>query len=147
MKYIAWTKSEDNALKNAFEKYNADFKQGRHGSTISRIKADLNRRGIIRSEAGVHRRLQRLGLQFYTLKNGEIEGKCIDCKKVFFTQERLIKRAINKKVYCSKCAKIHKHDWNKEHREEVLQYYKDYNKAHSKKRIEQQRVRRAKKHG
>jgi len=143
-RYILWTESEDNALKDSFDKFRFDFKQGRHGSTISRIKLELNKRGIIRSESGISRRLWRLGLSFYRVVNGEIEAKCKDCENVFFAQGRYITRKINKKIYCNKCAELHKKDWDIEHRQQILNYLKEYNKFYKSKRLEQQRLRRAK---
>jgi hypothetical protein len=143
-RYKQWTEKEDERLKFFFNKHIQHYGARWHGNLHNRIMRDLKKWGYDRSEQAVARRCFRLGLKAYTVKKGEEIYKCNDCGEAYITFKRYIKRRTNKKKYCSECANKHKYDWDKAHKDEVLQYYKDYNKVNTKKRMDNQRKRRAK---
>lgn len=138
-----WTKREDEILREEFFKVLHSKKYGgRWHAGHYIIKEALKNRGIDRTEKAVSRRLNRLGLRFYIVKKGEVILKCADCKKAFITFEKYINREYNKKIYCFNCALLHRHDWNKQNREQLLKYYNEYYKIHKIKKINAQRERR-----
>lgn len=139
-----WSEHDDNLLRGLFYKYSNDFKAGKHGATHARIKDDLKKRGIDRTEKAVARRMYRLGLKFYTVKRGEVLCKCAECGKAFVTFQKYINRDLNPKLLCNACVKKHRYDWEKKHRAEHLQYLRDYDKLNRAKRRQQQIVRRMK---
>jgi hypothetical protein len=120
-----WTQEEDGILRFIFN--NTSF-MGRHGSSHEQIKIELESYGLFRTTKAVSRRLNRLGLTFFSVNDQEVEVKCKDCKKLFKVSKRYLVRK-NKIKYCKKCFKIHQHDWDLEHRAEVLAYHKEYHRS------------------
>lgn len=121
-----WTQEEDNALKTLFYRYSQNFKQGKHGSTISRIKADLEKQGINRTVKAVNRRLSRLGFTFYKVHNDLIVLQCKECFKPFLAYGKVTKRKNHKQALCKICQSYKNREWDRTHNEEKKQYYKDY---------------------
>jgi hypothetical protein len=125
-----WTKEEDDILRVIFE--NTKFRGNHEGGTHYKIKKRLEKKGIIRTEKAVARRLNRLGLKFYEVKDKDQLIKCIDCNKSVLVSKRYLNREKNNKKYCSDCVKNHKHDWDKLHKEEVTKYQREYQKLNKK---------------
>jgi hypothetical protein len=142
-RYTQWTEKEDKIIIESFHKNMENYGARWHGSIHFRVKEDLKKKGYERSEMGVARRCFRLGLKAYNLQKREDYFKCKDCGEGYFAQPRLFNRAKSPQIYCPKCSKYHKQDWNRRHREEVLQYLRDYHQLHKKKRLGQQKTRRA----
>ena len=146
-RYKLWSEKENNMLKRLWEKHIRFYGARWHGSLHYRISRDMRKWGYDRSEKAVARRCFRLGLKAYKVNQGEEFYKCADCETAFITLKKFAERKYHKKIYCFECAKKHKHDWDKKHRKEVLQYHKTYNKSYREKRRNQQIERRRKKNG